>query len=69
MALLLAILQPAALVIFQHPMFATKLALAERAVADDALGRIFAILEGATDLFGTATADGKGDVYCSVGRK
>lgn len=69
MALLLAILQPAALVIFQHAMFAAELALAERAVADDALGRIFAILESAADLFGTATADGKGDVYCSVGRK
>lgn len=69
MAFLLAVLQPTAFVILQHAMFAAELTLAERAVADDALGLVFAVLEGATDLLGTATTDGKGNVYCGVCRK
>lgn len=56
MTLLLAVLQPTALVIFQHAMFAAELALAEGAVTDDPLSLISAILEGTADLLRSATA-------------
>ncbi len=65
-ALLFAVLQPTAFMIFQHAMLATELALAERAIADNALSLILAILEGTADLLRTATAHGKSDVYCGV---
>ena len=43
MALLLAVLQPRALVVFQHPMLAAEVPLAKGAVADDALRGLFAV--------------------------
>jgi hypothetical protein len=57
MALLLAVLQPAAGVCFQHAMFRAKVASAEAAVADDALGGFLALLEVATGLAGRHCRD------------
>lgn len=50
MTLLLAVFQAAALVILQHAMLAAVVAVAETAVADDALGRFLAVLVGAANL-------------------
>lgn len=67
MRLRLAILETGALVIFQHAVVAAKVALAEGAVADDALRGGFAVFEGAFDLLGRhAAADGEGDVEGGV---
>ncbi|KAK2803661.1 hypothetical protein FQN50_006877 [Emmonsiellopsis sp. PD_5] len=52
MALLLAILQSAAGVRFQHAMLAAKVAVAEAAVTDDALCEFLALLEAAAGLPG-----------------
>ncbi len=68
MALFLAVLQPTALVILQHAMFAAELALAERAVADDPLSLILAILERAANLSRGAAAYGESDVDSGVWR-
>lgn len=46
----------------QHAVLAAEVALAEPTVADDALGRVSAVLEVAADLFGCAPADGQGHV-------
>lgn len=63
MTLLLAILQPTALVILQHTMLAAEMPLTERAIAHDALGAVFAVFEGAFYLLGGhAAADGQGHV-------
>lgn len=60
MALLLAVLQPAALVVLQHAMLAAEVPLAERAVAHDALRAVLAVFEGALHLLGGhAAADGE----------
>ena len=55
MALLLAVLQPRALVVLQHPMLAAKVPLAEGAVSYDALGRFFAVFVRAADFLRCAT--------------
>ena len=49
MTFLLAVLQPSALMVFQHAMLRAEVAGAESAVADDALSRILAFFEGAAD--------------------
>jgi hypothetical protein len=49
-ALLLAILQPLALVILQHAMTTAVSALAEATVADNGLRAVLAVFEGAADL-------------------
>lgn len=60
MALLLAVLQAAALVVLQHAMLAAEVALAEGAVAHDPLRPVLAVLEGALYLLGRhAAADGQ----------
>lgn len=57
MTLLLAILQPTALVILQHPMLTAESPLAERAIAYDTLRPVFAVFERAFDLlWGHATS-------------
>lgn len=62
-AFLFTVLQPAAFVVFQHAMLAAVVAVAETAVADDALRRLFAILVRATDFSRRhAAAEGEGDV-------
>jgi hypothetical protein len=67
MALLLAILETLALVVFKHAMFAAVVALAEAAVADNGLGAVLAVLEGAADfLGGHAAAQGQCEVQCCV---
>ena len=38
--------------IFQHSVLAAEMACAEAAVADDALGGVFAVFVGAADFFG-----------------
>lgn len=61
--LLLAVLEPAALVILQHPMLAAEMALAEGAVPHYPLRPVLAVLEGAFYLLGGHTAaDGQGHV-------
>ena len=63
MALLLTVLQPTTLMILQHAMLAAEMALAERAIAHDPLGAVFAVLEGAFQLLGRhAAPDGQGHV-------
>ena len=52
MTLLLAILQPLALVILQQPVLPAVMATAEPAVPDDPLRRVFAFLERAPDFLG-----------------
>ena len=60
MALLLAVLQAAALVVLQHAVLTAEVPLAEGAVAHDALRPILAVLEGALDLLRRhAAADGQ----------
>lgn len=61
--LLLAVFQPTALVILQHPMLAAEMALAEGAVAHYPLRAVFAVFEGAFYLLWRhAAADGQGHV-------
>jgi hypothetical protein len=68
-ALLLAVLQPLALVIFQKAVLATKVSGAEAAVANDALCRVLAFLEAAADLLRRhAPAHGQRHVQRCVGR-
>ena len=62
MALLLAVLEPAALVVLEHAVLAAEVALAEGAVAHDALRAVPAVLEGALLLLAGAAADGEGHV-------
>ena len=63
MTLLLAIFQPGAFVILQHAVFTAVVSVAKTAVAYDALCRVFAVLETASDFpRGHATAQGQGDV-------
>lgn len=52
MALLLAVLEPAALVVLEHAVLAAKVALAEGAVAHDALRPVPAARHGAPELLG-----------------
>jgi hypothetical protein len=62
-AFLLAIFQPAALVILQHAMLAAVMSVAETAVANDALCGFFAVFVTASNFpRGHATAQGEGDV-------
>ena len=56
MTFLLAVLQPGALVVFQHAMLGAKVAGAETAIPDDALSRILAVFEGAADFLGGHSA-------------
>lgn len=60
--LFLAVLEPGALVILQHPMLAAEMPLAEGAVADDPLGRLFAVFMRAADFLRGAAAQGEGYV-------
>lgn len=69
MTLLLAVLQSTAFVIFQHAMLPAELALAEGAIADDALCLIFAVLEGTSDLLWSAATYRKSDVDRGVRRQ
>lgn len=63
MALLLAVLQTLALVVLEHAVLAAVVTGTEATVADNGLGAILAVLEGAADLLGRhATAQGKGEV-------
>lgn len=50
---LLAVLQTAAGVCFQHAMFRAEVAVAKAAVADDSLGGLLALLEVASGLAGS----------------
>lgn len=66
-ALLLTVLKTLALVVFQQAMLAAKVAIAEAAVADDALRRILALFEIAADLLGWhSTAKRQGHVQRRV---
>ena len=62
MRLRLAVLQPRALVVLEHAVIAAEMALAETAVADDALREGLAVFEGAFLFLGRghAAADGEG---------
>lgn len=60
MRLLLAVLQPAAGVGFQHAVLRAEMAVAEAAVADDPLGGFLALLEAATGLAGCHRGGGGG---------
>jgi len=51
-ALLFAVFQSGALVVFEHAMSTAKVAVAEAAVADDALGKVFAVGGLTAELFG-----------------
>lgn len=63
MALLLAVLQPAAFVVLQHAVFPAVVAVAKTAVADDALCRFFAVLVRTADFPSRHTAaEREGDV-------
>lgn len=65
MTLLLTILQSRTLMILQHAMLATEMALTEGAVADDALRAFSAVFESAFYFFRRhAASDGEGHVYC-----
>ncbi len=61
MALLFAVLEPAALVVLEHAVAAAEFPLAEGAVADDALGSVFAVFEGAFLALGGAGAAEEGE--------
>lgn len=63
MALLFAILQPRAFMVFQHAVLAAELALAEGALADDLLGGFLAVFERAAGFLGAsgAAADREGE--------
>lgn len=52
MGFLLAVLQSAAAMGLQHAVLGTEVAVAKAAVADDALGRLLALLETASGLAG-----------------
>ena len=52
MTLLLAVFEPAALVVLQHPMLATEVPRADPPVPDDPLRRVLAIFECAAKLLG-----------------
>ena len=52
----------------QHAMLAAEMALAEAAVADDALRRVLAVLGAAADFLRGAAAEGQGDVEGAVAR-
>lgn len=70
MALLLAVLQPAALVVLEHAVLAAKVALAEGAVPHDPLRPVLAVLEVALDLLGRhAAPDRQGHVQGRRGRE
>ena len=62
MTLFLAVLEPSALVILQHPMLAAEMPLAEGAVADNALRGLFAVFMRAANFLRGTAADRKGDV-------
>lgn len=62
MTFLLAIFQAGALVIFQHPMSSTKVAVAKTAISYYALCRLLAVLVGAANLLWCATAQRESDV-------
>lgn len=66
--LLLAVLQPRAVVRLQHAMLAAVVPFAEAAIPDDALGCVLAVLEVASDLLGCAAADGQGHVQRAFAR-
>lgn len=69
-ALLLAVLEPLALVVLEQAVLPAEVARAEAAVADDALGGVLALLEGAPDLLGGhAAAQGECHVQDGVGRQ
>ena len=69
MALLLAVLQPLALVVLQQAVLPAKVSAAEPAVADDALRGVFAIFVAAADLLGGhPAAQGQRHVQRCVGR-
>ena len=60
MTLLLAVLEPAALVVLEHPVLAAEMPLAEGAIAHYPRGAVLAVLEGAFYLLGGhAAADGQ----------
>jgi len=52
MTLLLAVFQPATLMVLQHPVLSAEMSGAEAAIADNALGSVPAVFEGAAHLFG-----------------
>ena len=63
MAFLLAVLEPTALVVFQHAMLAAEMSRAEAAVANNTLCGFLAVFECAADFLGRhAAADGEGEV-------
>lgn len=71
MALLLTVLQAAALVVLQHTVLAAEVTGAEAAVADYPLCGVLAVLECTADLFGWHAAaqwqgEGKGGVWQDV---
>ena len=66
--LLLAILQPRAVVRLQHAVLAAEVSLTEAAVSDNPLGCVLAVFEPAADLLGRAAADGQRHVYCALAR-
>ena len=67
MAFLLAVLEALALVVLKHAVLAAVVAAAEAAVADNGLGTVLAVLEGAADLLGRhAAAQRQGQVQGCV---
>jgi len=67
-ALLLAVLESDALVVLEHAMTAAVSAFAEAAVADDGLGAVLAVLEGAADLLGGhSAAQREGEMEGGIG--
>jgi hypothetical protein len=69
-ALLLAVLEALAPVVLEQAVLAAEMAGAEAAVADDALGGVLALLEGAADLLGRhAATERQCHVQDGVGRE
>jgi hypothetical protein len=67
MTLLLTIFETLALVVLKHAMLTAVVALAEAAVANNGLGTVLAVIEGAADfLGGHAAAQGECEVQCCV---
>lgn len=60
--LLLAVLKAGAVVRLEHAVLPAEMALAETAVADNALGGVLALLEIAADLLGCTATEGQGKV-------
>lgn len=60
--LLLAILQPRAIMTLQHAMLAAKVPAAESAVSYDSLRGVFAVFETAADFLGAAAPEWEGHV-------